>query len=241
MAALAALARRTRRCGYPAAMVLLRSLLLALLAFAAAGPSCFTVMLWAGDSITGSRPSAPGYRNVSESRAEGFAEIDEQPRLWLVLPAGAMEHFGIVEAFDARGVGFGAAGRRDEVWMRGLLQAHAEDPDAWPLRVVGIARGGERRWFLVGGEAVARSRRTEMVEQVLDEQGVRLDPHFVAAPIADDGVAIGAVDLARMDYVAGSGGWQETAGRVLVTPPMLVVDAVLLPFEVVVLLAWLFS
>ncbi|MEZ6037007.1 MAG: hypothetical protein R3F29_05970 [Planctomycetota bacterium] len=224
---------------------LLRSSLLSLLAFAAAGPSCFTAMLWAGGPIHRGASRDPGYHQRSEQSVPAFAEFDETLRLRLLLPAETMQQFGVLDQFDAGGVEFGPGDRAtDTTWLVALLQAHLADPEAWPLKVMAIGRGGERRWYLVGGEVASANeivRRDTELDRILDEQGVRLLPRFRAAPLGDDGVGLGSVRLARIDHVAGPNAWKELTGKVLLTPPALVVDTVLLPFEIIVVAFWLAS
>lgn len=232
-------------------MSLLRSLLLALLAFAAAGPSCFTTMLWAGDSIVGGsgrRSSTPSYHQLSDGSVPAFADLegaaDGAPRLLLVLEAGALEFLVAGAGSEARVLEFCPGdGANDEAWMTALLRAHVADPAAWPLRVMAVGRGAERSWYLVGGEAGKTSGRRDGADlgRLLEQQGARLEPRFSPLPIDVDGLDLGDVRLARIDYRAGTSAWKDVGGKVILTPPALVLDAVLLPFEVIVVVFWFAS
>jgi len=224
-----------------------RAFALALLAFAAAGPSCFTALMWSDSDygMLGSK-QRPGFRAVDVGVAPAFARTESEAGLWLVLPAAVAARIGADLPPDARCLALapqpGGEAERDFV---GLLQAHAANAQQWPLRVVVVDEGGTRRWLLVAGEAAATlpsygepdELRSWIGDQPVDCVAGAGELVGVDGKPAVAGRDVGAVALSRVEVWGGSSTVGRAAAKLLLTPFTLVLDAVTLPFQLVIVLA----
>lgn len=236
-------------------MSLPRALLLALLAFAAAGPSCFTALMW-GDSRYGmiGAPRTDGFRSLELGAAAAFGRGDAPASLRLLLPPEVAGQLGAGLPPDAGWLVVSPADEdADAKRFAAQVRQHAAAArdgardGPWPLRLVLLEEDGRCRWLLVGGERAvqlppfgsADELHTWLGSEALACATEAPSPAVVGDMQAAPWAGVAVVELVRVESWAGSSDVARAGAKVLLTPVSLALDVVTLPFQLVMLLGML--